>query len=1169
MAMATTPRPVPSLHRRPLGPHQHHTLTDTPTPASSTSHSGGQSTLLSSLNTIKPLAHHPSPVDHASAKPHHHRTLSNSRPLKPLASATSRLNSTASLPPPPPHPAPPVAHPDLDAWIDPIQPDDTELERKEHEASFERMMRELRDAKIEPSSAEEDDAAAASSASSSSSPRVRSGRHGRDRLEREDEQERKLGLFRDEERAASSNGSRGRGGGGQGGTRSSDFTSDSNEDDEDGSIRIGLSGVRYAQAATTRRSPRHGELDDVSSRSGDDDGEDVEHDSDDLTYVTIPRTEDGLDSPGKGLVAPDKGPYRATSASPLTTLNHASSASGAYQGHAAHAALFSSSPRRGLASASGARPTSTNENVAPAPTTSSPLRRPLGSTRPVAYSPRPLPPPASSLAAPLLRASPFSSAPSHQLRGVAPPSTRPGLVQSAPSAMAPSATTTIQYRSSPLNPNQNSPILAQKSSFTTASNEHSRTASGGSSSFVRPASFAVDSKNDHASRDGGTGWSSLAPRGGVSIEDVTDEDVRGGAFDAASSPDRTIRQAVQTSAIGNGRAGANDTTRYRLPDLTYLTEALQSPAAPSSIRVGDRGPSRSSRDAGISSLRSLVARNNEGAKARANEAGGSNGGSSSGQSKEAPLIAGALSSLTEKLRLLETENAASSSRVAHLEQQLAQMRSEAVLHDRTRQQQAKERQDRDKEQRVKDELDRLLREERQRRDALERVVDELRRENVELDQTLARQQQRERQQEEALRRQIVEEQQPQSRPEPARIAVQACPAAVELRVEVTDLKHGLQALGYEVEGVRGVVEGMLRDKEAREGEKRWIREEDERRASLSGAGRKGAEERPRANDNGGPWDEHERPGTPLSLEHRAYGESFVTDEEIERLQKEQKDEERKHRASHRRRHDHAAKKRSSARHHRAASTVSSSTSLTYDSLADSDYSPSLDSSVSSASTQITAPSESSVPLSSSEEGTIDEPDFERATRIFEDVERAERRERRERIRERALQEKEAKKSRKGDERDKSDELCKKCLAKRREGVEKEKEREVAREAAKAEEKEKARVEREKVKREEQARKVKELEKEQKKLKEREQHCKTLQAVLEKLEDDFATQKKIYLELSVEYQSMASKSSTKKRRALAEHLKMSIDVLEEKAQDVKQYADALEDLYHASHQHHHH
>lgn len=39
--------------------------------------------------------------------------------------------------------------------------------------------------------------------------------------------------------------------------------------------------------------------------------------------------------------------------------------------------------------------------------------------------------------------------------------------------------------------------------------------------------------------------------------------------------------------------------------------------------------------------------------------------------------------------------------------------------------------------------------------------------------------------------------------------------------------------------------------------------------------------------------------------------------------------------------------------------------------------------------------------------------------------------------------------------------------------------------------------------------------------------------------------------------MTSRTDTNKRRMLANHLKKSIDVLEEKAREVKRYADALE------------
>lgn len=39
--------------------------------------------------------------------------------------------------------------------------------------------------------------------------------------------------------------------------------------------------------------------------------------------------------------------------------------------------------------------------------------------------------------------------------------------------------------------------------------------------------------------------------------------------------------------------------------------------------------------------------------------------------------------------------------------------------------------------------------------------------------------------------------------------------------------------------------------------------------------------------------------------------------------------------------------------------------------------------------------------------------------------------------------------------------------------------------------------------------------------------------------------------------MSSRADSRKRRVLASHLKASIDVLEDKAREVKRYADALE------------
>jgi len=60
----------------------------------------------------------------------------------------------------------------------------------------------------------------------------------------------------------------------------------------------------------------------------------------------------------------------------------------------------------------------------------------------------------------------------------------------------------------------------------------------------------------------------------------------------------------------------------------------------------------------------------------------------------------------------------------------------------------------------------------------------------------------------------------------------------------------------------------------------------------------------------------------------------------------------------------------------------------------------------------------------------------------------------------------------------------------------------------------------------------------------------LAKVLGELEADFATHKKLYLELSEQYRRMDSKASGGRRRALAEHLKESIDTLELKAGEVR-------------------
>ena len=89
-----------------------------------------------------------------------------------------------------------------------------------------------------------------------------------------------------------------------------------------------------------------------------------------------------------------------------------------------------------------------------------------------------------------------------------------------------------------------------------------------------------------------------------------------------------------------------------------------------------------------------------------------------------------------------------------------------------------------------------------------------------------------------------------------------------------DLKHALAALGYEVDGVRTVVEELLRDKEARDAGRRWDAEEAERRAALDELSVEGA--------SGRGQDEGSR-------------SSFVAPSEVERLVREQEEEMRRRR----------------------------------------------------------------------------------------------------------------------------------------------------------------------------------------------------------------------------------------------------------------------------------
>ena len=425
MASTLTPRPPPATatnpHRRNLS--HHNTLTDTPTPQSQSSSS--LSHLMQSLNNKQTIPTHSS---------------LNSRPLKPLSHHSTRLSNIANS----------IQH------VEEIRPDDTELQRKEHEQSFERMMQELQDARISSSSEGE---------SSSSRGGKRVTGQGKQR-------------FRDEEGLAESDE-----------RTSDDYSDESPEDDEeDGSIRIGLSGVRYnnnnnnrtAPSSTLTRQP----LDQLAQVAQQEEDE-VDHDSDDLTYLTIPRSQIDQLSPVKQQQQKES-PLRPTTTTTSTKPLPPPPSSN----------LFTSSPAR--------RPphpmSSAKENLPPSlPPPPHNGARPFLSS----FSPRPQP----------LRTSPFTS------------TTAPLQSQTQPN-----------YRSSPLNPLQNSPILANQK---TASNSISTT----TSHVPSPPPPVV------------------VKRGGrpVTIEEVSDQ----------GTPPRvnTFRR----------REESERNKSVRLPDMTFLTEALRSP----------------------------------------------------------------------------------------------------------------------------------------------------------------------------------------------------------------------------------------------------------------------------------------------------------------------------------------------------------------------------------------------------------------------------------------------------------------------------------------------------------------------------------------------------------------------------------------------------------------
>ncbi|GAA5925334.1 uncharacterized protein JCM15063_004994 [Sporobolomyces koalae] len=601
----------------------------------------------------------------------------------------------------------------------------------------------------------------------------------------------------------------------------------------------------------------------------------------------------------------------------------------------------------------------------------------------------------------------------------------------------PLVSATKTYTQSPLNPVRNSPVLA------------------------RPVQAI------NARRAG-------AP---VTIEEVSDHE-----------PTLARPPRVRTTPSKRASATLPDDSVDRLPNMTFLTEALASPPPPPRARA------LAPRSAATSST-----------------------ANSSLKSKEAPLIEGALSRLNSKLASLELENQQSCERVKHLELQLEHVRQQQ--HQTTREND-------DAELEYRREMKALLDGERERRSELERLVQQLMLTTTAPAAAAAT---------EPTPAQTSAPEQSASKRTPQHSTVERpCRTAIELKDEVKDLRFGLQSLGYEVEGVKGVVEGLLRDKEVKVRETAWNQEENERIHQLSTSHVRRQDPGP----NTPPSERLHNPEHYDDTEHDSRS-SVVSAHDLDKLRREQQVE-----IERRTPRKHHSKRQARAR---PVSVLASSEGSDYDSTY---VPPSLASSYSSArstSTILTEPSSvSSVASSDREEGSPDpaQPDFDRAEKIFREVVdgRAERRKRREQSKkEFAVRQDQA-------------ELCKKCLGKRRERDD-------------VEDKHKEEQER--------------LEREEKKVRrqrrEREQHRLTLQTVLERLELEFKNQKKIYLELTVEYQSMGSRSSTKKRRALAQHLKMSIDVLEEKAREVKQYADALEDLYHSApdphsataHSHNHH
>ncbi|GAA5989562.1 hypothetical protein JCM11641_004598 [Rhodosporidiobolus odoratus] len=680
----------------------------------------------------------------------------------------------------------------------------------------------------------------------------------------------------------------------------------------------------------------------------------------------------------------------------------------------------------------------------------------------------------------------------------------------------------LQSRPSPLNPQVNSPIL------------------GNSPTTTHTGSASRSATRHHASHY----FSAVSERQAPAAE-----------------ADRTT---FSSTTLGGGVGGGS----YRIPNATVLTEALGSPER-----------KRPTIDAKLFAGQAKPVEKASPARS------GSTGTVSTGKSAAAAnLVSQGIASLTGKLAALERENAASSARVAELETQLASASSRRQTQTREQTGEVGT---------LRREVERLLAEERGRYAELERVVASLRSQNTHLDAVLEQQHA----DLDSLRRERAAV--AASVPAPSAEAFQA---GDELRHEVHDLKQGLEVLGYEVDGVRTVVEELLRDKEEREAGRMWEVEEEERRrvfqqqqqAERAGDG-EDLDATPRAKkvapasvtqqqrrEEG----TFETPGTPAS----SSGRSFVSAAEIERLRAEQEVETSRRTPKAHRRHKHVHLQRSSTPPPRPSSapvhrTTSKARRADVRSIAsyDESYRPSTatfdgesvsysqgsatyvedphDADEEDASSYFSEKPEVLPPLPASRTHTRrhhhhhhrhvhgvgeDEPDFGRAEQIFADVSRVTDHSPRRKTRRSTTAthtEKKGEKNRVVLVEEPSVNLCSNCHGRKKE-LEKDESREKERERERREQEREERA-KDEVRRKE---------------KEKEEHRQTLEGVLERLEADFEGQKKIYLELTAEYQSMSSRHESSKRKALASHLKKSIDVLEEKAKDVKQYADALENLY---------